>query len=822
MGTETGSKSFKEGETISRTIDIERNGCQILSLPQIGGKKMKGSKLFLEDQHQEAKMKAKRNNHWNGLVVFISVLLLGVLLTSCNLNGEAGEPTGTPEPSVTPDVLTGSIHGLVWEDLCENYDQGDSIPSGCVALDDGMSNVANGILDAGETGIPSVQVYLGTGVCPSEGLAVTETDSAGKFSFSGLEKGIYCVTVKDPARTLGVWTYPKSDQGEGVGYITVAVGDGSRVENVNFGRDHITAPPTAEPTVAPTPLPCVDQAEFVRDVTIPDGTRVDPGKAFFKTWRLRNSGTCTWTPEYSIVFVSGSSMQSAKVVSLPGQVPAGSEVDLTLQMQAPTINGDYEGFWKLRNGSGSLFGIGENGNSPFWVWITVGPKPEPKITDWRGEYYANTKLSGEYVLVRNDKEIDFNWGNGSPDDDVPSDGFSARWTREVTFEKALYRFHLVMDDGAALWVDDRLVIDEWKQGASREVTVDLELKKGDHEIKLEYFEAGGTARMNFWWEKLTNVSFEGWKGSYWFNKTLDSKWALVRDDKAIDFNWVFKSPVLGIPEDQFSIRWEKEVDFDDGVYAFYARADDGFRFYLDEALVIDEWHISNASELYSVELELDGSHELTIEYYEGKQHAKVNFWWEQKNEAPVAMDDEYTVDTGTELNVDAPGVLENDSDADEDALSALLVTDVVNGSLTLNKDGSFLYAPNADFTGVDGFEYRVTDGLEESNLAKVKIVVEPLNYVPEAVDDVVSTHEETPVDINVLENDLGLGDTPLELTILSEPESGTVEIIENQVRYSPEEGFIGDDTFSYEVIDVDGESSTAVVTITVVPKTIEP
>jgi hypothetical protein len=104
----------------------------------------------------------------------------------------------------------------------------------------------------------------------------------------------------------------------------------------------------------------------------------------------------------------------------------------------------------------------------------------------------------------------------------------------------------------------------------------------------------------------------------------------------------------------------------------------------------------------------------------------------------------------------------------------------------------------------------------------VKIVVEPLNYVPEAVDDVVSTHEETPVDINVLENDLGLGDTPLELTILSEPESGTVEIIENQVRYSPEEGFIGDDTFSYEVIDADGESSTAVVTITVVPKTIEP
>jgi hypothetical protein len=783
---------------------------------------MKRPQLFLEDQHQETKMKVKMNNHWNRLITVISILFLGVLLASCNLNGEAEEPTGTPEPSVTPDIVTGSIHGLVWEDLCENYDQGDSIPLGCVALGDGMSYVANGILDAGEIGIPSMQVYLGKGLCPSEGLAVTETDSVGKFTFSGLDQGIYCVTVKDPARTLGVWTYPKSDQGEGVGYITVAVADAGNVENVNFGRDHIAAPPTAEPTVAPTPLACVDQAEFVRDVTIPDGTRIDPGNTFSKTWRLRNTGTCTWTTEYSIVFVSGSTMQSAKVVSLPGQVPAGSEVDLTLQMQAPTVNGDYAGFWKLRSGNGSLFGIGDNANSPFWVRITVGPKPEPKITDWRGEYYANTKLSGDYALVRNDKSIDFNWANGSPDSDVPSDGFSARWTRKLTFDKAIYRFHLVMDDGAALWIDDRLVIDEWRQGASREVTVDLELKKGEHEIKVEYYEAGGTAKVSFWWEKLTNANFEGWKGLYWFNKTLDSKWALVRDDEAIDFNWVFESPMLGLPEDRFSIRWQKEMDFEDGVYIFYAHADDGFRFYLDEALVIDEWHLSNGSELYSIELELSGNHEMTIEYYEGQQHAKVHFWWERKNEAPVVLDDEYAVVTGTELKIDPPGVLENDSDADEDALTVLLVTDVVNGSLTLNEDGSFLYKPNADFTGLDSFEYRATDGLDESNIGKVEIAVEPLNYVPEAVDDVASIEEGTSVDLDVLENDLGLGDSPLELTIEIEPENGVVEIIENLIRYSPDEDFIGQDTFHYTVKDADGESSTAMVTITVTPKNIEP
>jgi hypothetical protein len=764
----------------------------------------------------------ERKNFRESIFFIMFIMILGLLLAACNLNGEAVEPSSTPEPSITPTVPKGSISGLVWEDLCDNYGQDGSLPVGCVVSGNGVNFVGNGILEAGETGIPSSQVLLGKGICPSEGFAITQTDPNGRYVFSGLEQGVYCVTAQDPLRTLGVWTYPKSDRGEGVGYMTITIREGDLVENVNFGRDQIIAPPTAEPTVAPTPVACTDKAEFVRDVTIPDGTRLDPGKTFSKTWRVRNSGTCTWTPGYAIVFVLGSSMQGAQVIPLSGQIPAGSEVDLTVQLQAPMSNGDYEGFWKLRNGSGALFGIGDNGNSPIWVRIIVGPKPEPKITEWRGEYYDNSKLAGDYVLIRNDKNVDFNWNNGSPDKDVPSDGFSARWTRKLTFEKAIYRFHLRMDDGAALWVDDRLVIDQWKQGASREVTVDLELVKGEHAIKVEYFEAGGSARVSFWWEKLSTVSFEGWKGMYWFNKTLDSKWALVRDDEAIDFDWKFASPVLGIPEDDFSVRWEKEVDFDPGVYTFYAKADDGFRFYLDEALVIDEWHISNGSDLYSAELELTGKHDLTIQYYEKKQNAKVQFWWELKNEVPVAMDDQYSVVVDTDLNVNAPGVLGNDSDPDGDTLSIRLVTGVTNGSLTLNQNGSFLYKPNAGFTGSDSFEYRATDGVGESNVAKVKIVVEPLNYIPEAVDDTATTEEGNAVEIDVLENDLGLGDTPLDLRIEVEPENGTVEIVDGQIRYSPEGDFVGEDTFSYTVSDADGESSTAVVTIIVVPKAIEP
>jgi hypothetical protein len=783
---------------------------------------MKRLQSSIRDRHWKVEMKKVKNIKWNAFVTILFILILGLLLTGCNFSGTAVEVTNTPEPSSTPDVPAGSIRGLVWEDLCENYDQGDSAPVGCVSSGDEMSYVANGILDANEMGIPSERILLGRGVCPSEGLASTETDTNGKFSFSGLDQGAYCVTVHDSGQMPGVWTYPQTDQRMGVGYMTITISDAETVENVNFGRDYFYAPPTPVPTVAPTPVACTDKAEFVRDVTIPDGARLDPGMTFSKTWRFLNSGTCTWTPEYSIVFVSGSSMSGARTIALPGQVSPGSQVDLSVLLQAPASNGDYEGFWKLRNGKGNLFGIGDYGNSPFWVRIQVGPKPEPEITEWRGEYYDNLKLTGDYALVRNDKKIDFNWGNGSPDTALSSDHFSARWTRKLSFDQAIYRFHLLMDDGAALWIDDRLVIDEWKEGASREVTIDLEMSKGEHNIKVEYFEAGGQAKVSFWSEKLTNVSYKGWKGLYWFNKTLDSKWALVRDDDGINFDWKFGSPAMGIPEDIFSIRWQKEVDFDPGKYTFYAYADDGFRFYLDDALIIDEWHISNGSELYSIEMEVTGKHDLTIQYYEQKQHAKVKFWWERQNEAPIALSDEYSVLMETELSVEAPGVLQNDSDGDGDALTVSLVTDAAHGNLLLSSDGSFLYEPSAGFTGIDEFEYHASDGLDESNISTVKIVVEPLNYVPESVDDTASTDQETPLDIDVLENDTGLGDTPLILTIEVAPENGSAEIVEGLIRYSPDEGFVGEDAFSYTVTDADGESSTAVVTITVTPTIIEP
>ena len=117
--------------------------------------------------------------------------------------------------------------------------------------------------------------------------------------------------------------------------------------------------------------PLCDMAGFVEDVTIPDGTEVEAGSTFRKSWRLRNVGTCTWTSDYRVVFSEGHSLggpDSAEFVS--ETIVPGETVDLTVDLTAPDDPGNYVGYWMLENAEGEAFGIGSPGAS-FWVEINV-------------------------------------------------------------------------------------------------------------------------------------------------------------------------------------------------------------------------------------------------------------------------------------------------------------------------------------------------------------------------------------------------------------------------------------------------------------------
>lgn len=123
----------------------------------------------------------------------------------------------------------------------------------------------------------------------------------------------------------------------------------------------------ARPAAAATTC---DWAQFVADVTVPDGTTYAGGTAFQKVWRLKNIGTCTWTTGYSLVFDSGDRF-GAQDATFPTNVAPGQTVDLTLNMTAPSANGHYFSYWRLRNASGVIFGIGSTANKSFWAEINV-------------------------------------------------------------------------------------------------------------------------------------------------------------------------------------------------------------------------------------------------------------------------------------------------------------------------------------------------------------------------------------------------------------------------------------------------------------------
>jgi hypothetical protein len=130
-----------------------------------------------------------------------------------------------------------------------------------------------------------------------------------------------------------------------------------------------TAPPA--PPAAPTSV--CDAAQFITDVTIPDGTLFSSGATFVKTWRLKNIGTCTWNSSYALVYDSGTAMGGASSLPLPGTIAPGQSVDVSINLQAPTADNTYRGFWGLANASGARVPVtgGSSGRS-FYVEIRVG------------------------------------------------------------------------------------------------------------------------------------------------------------------------------------------------------------------------------------------------------------------------------------------------------------------------------------------------------------------------------------------------------------------------------------------------------------------
>ncbi|MEL7451071.1 MAG: tandem-95 repeat protein [Pseudomonadota bacterium] len=184
---------------------------------------------------------------------------------------------------------------------------------------------------------------------------------------------------------------------------------------------------------------------------------------------------------------------------------------------------------------------------------------------------------------------------------------------------------------------------------------------------------------------------------------------------------------------------------------------------------------------------------------------------------PVALDDTLSV-VGTEQGLAI--VLQNDQGLADTPITLSVVADPEHGAVTPAGPFAFYYNADAGFSGRDEFTYRVTDADGDFDEAVVTVqVADPgvNNALPVAVPDSVSTGQDVPVNIQVLDNDTNLTDGPVIVAVRTPPANGTaVELSDGAVRYVPLTGFAGGDTFTYRVTDADGDFAEAAVTITVI------
>jgi uncharacterized protein YraI len=268
---------------------------------------------------------------------------------------------------------------------------------------------------------------------------------------------------------------------------------------------------------------------------------------------------------------------------------------------------------------------------------TAQPVSAQSNTAWQGAYYDNAYLVGTPVLTRQDGQIAFDWGTGSPAAGIPADDFSVRWSADVAFNPGIYRFYIQADDSVRLWVGFQRVLDTMDNPRPGQLlTVDVSLAGGTQHVQLDYREQWGNAHIYLDWADLAThpagprfytpqpISYPAftpgvWVAEYYSNPTLSGAPAAILSQNSPPAHyWASGAPLGSLPADYFSIRWISSQYLAAGTYRFSALADDGVRVIVDGVRVIDEFH-SASGITYTGDIALAaGLHTIGVEYYEAE------------------------------------------------------------------------------------------------------------------------------------------------------------------------------------------------------------
>jgi hypothetical protein len=246
-------------------------------------------------------------------------------------------------------------------------------------------------------------------------------------------------------------------------------------------------------------------------------------------------------------------------------------------------------------------------------------------TAWTGTYFSNPNLQGNPVFIRQDANVDFNWGTANPDASIPSTIFSVRWVRWVYFDTpGNWTFVTTTDDGVRLYVDDQLAVDAWYDQPATTHTATVNLSQAFHSVRMEYYNRASKAEAHL---QIISANFPDWRGEYYNNPTLFGTPVFLRNDFTINFNFGSAGPGGGVPGQKFSARWMRSLFLNAGRYRFTTTTDDGARLWVDNQLVIDRWRDQKLASANGDIALADGDHLLKMEYYNSDGTGEAHLNW---------------------------------------------------------------------------------------------------------------------------------------------------------------------------------------------------
>ncbi|WP_369446676.1 PA14 domain-containing protein [Neobacillus sp. BF23-41] len=305
-------------------------------------------------------------------------------------------------------------------------------------------------------------------------------------------------------------------------------------------------------------------------------------------------------------------------------------------------------------------------------------------TKWKATYYPSKDFTGT-PLIKVYDELQFSWGNGSPDPMLPTDGFSGTFEKQYVVTKpGKYRFIGKADDGVRVYVDGVLNVDKWKDGVNI-IDDPVTLTTGTHTIKVEYYDSKYSATV-----KLDLIE-DFWEAKFFPSNNLTGT-PVQKSFDDLDFYWS-GSPITNIPADNFSAVFEKKVYIaKSSNYKLSGKADDGIRIYVDGIRKVDSWKDGVNNYSSSPQQLSEGIHTIKVEYYESKYSASLTVNFLEVIKKTTTKYTDYDISLGELLNKQI-GVSQTDKKYDAYVRSDLL---------TVNASTPNMGVVNTDSTNVRG------------------------------------------------------------------------------------------------------------------------